>query len=81
MISLMIGEYCDSIPSSQISSSNHLFIHFHSDSANAGPGFKLEYNTTSKSLGYFVSRAKIRTYELEFFKATGNHKCKIITYT
>ena len=45
----IIGEYCVSTPSSQISSSNHLFIHFYSDSAYTGPGFKLEYTATSKA--------------------------------
>ena len=42
--------YCgDSLPSSQISSRNHLFIYFHSDRLNTGTGFKLEYNATSKN--------------------------------
>ena len=58
MTSPMIGEYCDSLPSSLISSSNHLFFHFNSDYYGTGAGFKLEYNATSKSLGHFVSRAK-----------------------
>ena len=60
MISPIIGEYCDSTPSSKISSSNRLFIHFHSDWSGTGSGFKLEYNATSKNpykvdiLFYFV---------------------------
>ena len=42
--------YCgDSLPPSQISSSNQLFFHFQSDSENTGTGFKLEYNATSKN--------------------------------
>ena len=47
----MLGNpYCgDSLPPSQISSSNHLFFHFHSDHKTTETGFKLEYNATSKS--------------------------------
>ena len=47
----MFGDpYCgDSLPPSQISSSNQLFFHFHSDFFNTGTGFKLEYNATSKN--------------------------------
>ena len=42
--------YCgDSLPPSNISSSNHLFILFHSDHLYTGTGFKLEYNATSKN--------------------------------
>ena len=59
MTSPMIGEYCDSLPSSLISSSNRLFIRFYSDFSFTGTGFKLQYNATSKSLGHFVS-AKLR---------------------
>ena len=49
--SLMLGNpYCgNSLPPSQISSSNQLFIHFHSDGSDTGNGFKLEYNETSKN--------------------------------
>ena len=49
--STMLGNtHCgDSLPPSQISSSNHLFIHFHSDQDITGTGFKLEYNATSKN--------------------------------
>ena len=39
----------DSLPPSQISSSNHLVIHFHSDQLYTKTGFKLEYNATSKN--------------------------------
>ena len=48
----MLGiPYCGkSLPPSQISSSNQLFIHFHSDEFNTGTGFKLEYNA-SKNQG------------------------------
>ena len=49
MTSPIIGEYCDSTPSSKISSSNRLFIHFHSDFSGTESGFKLEYNATSKN--------------------------------
>ena len=49
MTSPIFGEYCDSTPSSQISSSNHLFFHFHSNFAGTATGFKLEYNATSKN--------------------------------
>ena len=42
--------YCgDSLPPSQISSTNQLFFHFHSGFLNTGTGFKLEYNATSKN--------------------------------
>ena len=44
------GPYCgDSLPPSQISSSNHLFMHFHSNHYYTKTGFKLEYNATSKN--------------------------------
>ena len=48
----MLGNpYCgDSLPPSQTSSSNHLFLHFHSDSSGTGTGFKLEYSATSKNV-------------------------------
>ena len=39
----------DSLPPSQISSSNQLFFHFHSDGAMTASGFKLEYNAASKN--------------------------------
>ena len=47
----MLGKpYCgDSLPPSQISSSNHLFFHFKSDASATYKGFKLEYNVTSKN--------------------------------
>ena len=42
--------YCgNSLPPSQISSSNHLFFHFRSDYSTNEKGFKLEYNVTSKN--------------------------------
>ena len=46
----MLGNpYCgDSLPPSQISSSNQIFIHFYSNHLYTGTGFKLEYNATSK---------------------------------
>ena len=46
----MLGNpYCgDSLPPSQISSSNHLFFHFHSNYGIAGTGFKIEYYPTRK---------------------------------
>ena len=49
MASPKIAEYCDSTPSSQISSRNHLFFHFHSNYHASATGFKLEYNPTSKN--------------------------------
>ena len=47
----MVGNpYCgETLPPSQISSSNQLFIHFHSDSYYTGTGFKLEFNAASKN--------------------------------
>ena len=47
----MLGNpYCgDSLPPSQISSSNQLFFHFHSNYGGTATGFKLEYNATSKN--------------------------------
>ena len=64
----MLGHlYCgDSLPASQISSSNHLFIHFRSDESGTGTGFKLEYNATSK---HYVLRARKRTKK---FGESGN---------
>ena len=42
--------YCGvTLPPSLISSSNHLFISFHSNHDSTGTGFKLEYSATSKS--------------------------------
>ena len=47
---MLADPYCgEFLPPSQISSSNHLFIHFHSDLSITGTGFKLEYNATSKN--------------------------------
>ena len=56
----MLGNpYCgDSLPPSQISSSNQLFFHFYSNGYGTSTGFKLEYNAKSKNLGQFVSRVK-----------------------
>ena len=49
-ISPILDTYCvDSLPPSQISSSNHLFFHFQSDFIETGTGFKLEYNALSKN--------------------------------
>ena len=47
----MLGNpYCgDSLPPSQITSSNQLLFHFHSDEEYTATGFKLEYNATSKN--------------------------------
>ena len=48
--SMLGNSYCgDSLPPSQISSSNQLFIHFHSDEFDTGTGFKLKYNATSNN--------------------------------
>ena len=42
--------YCgNSLPPSQISSSNQLLFHFHSDEWGTATGFKLAYNATSKN--------------------------------
>ena len=47
---MLAGPYCgDSLPPSQISSTNQLFFHFHSGFLDTGTGFKLEYNATSKN--------------------------------
>jgi cubilin len=41
----MMGKYCGtSIPPSQVSSSNEVFIHFHSDWSATKSGFEMEYN-------------------------------------
>ena len=54
-----LGKYCGySLPGSQISSSNHLFIHFQSDRLGTETGFKLEYNATSKN-SYKIDHSKI----------------------
>ena len=45
----MMGQYCgNSIPPSQVSSSNEALIQFQSDGILTYPGFKMEYNPTSK---------------------------------
>ena len=45
----MMGEYCGaSIPPSDVSSSNKIFIHFQSDPYYNQNGFKMEYNPTGK---------------------------------
>ena len=47
---MLENQYCgDSLPPSQISSSNQLFFHFHSNFIVTATGFKLEYNATSKN--------------------------------
>ena len=58
----MLGNpYCgDSLPPSQISSSNGLFIHFQSNYMITRTGFKLEYNATSKNPN------KIDNFEIVF---------------
>ena len=41
----MMGKYCgDSIPPSQVSSSNDVLIHFQSNGFATRAGFKMEYN-------------------------------------
>ena len=41
----MMGKYCGiSIPPSQVSSSNEVLIHFHSDWSETKGGFQMEYN-------------------------------------
>ena len=43
----MMGKYCgDSIPSSHVSSSNEILVHFQSDGSVTSAGFKMEYNPT-----------------------------------
>ena len=43
--SSMLGRYCGSaLPPNLISSTNNMFIHFHSDEHSTGNGFNLEYN-------------------------------------
>ena len=45
----MMGMYCgDSIPPSQVSSSNEVLIHFQSDGTGTGAGFQVKYNPTGK---------------------------------
>ena len=47
---MLAKPYCGvTLPPSQLSSSNHLFFHFHSSAVNTGTGFKFEYNATSKN--------------------------------
>ena len=53
------GPYCgDSLPPSNISSSNRLLLYFQSDKIVTETGFKLEYNATSKN-SYKVGNCKI----------------------
>ena len=56
----ILGKYCGtSIPPSHISSSNMIYIHFHSDGSIEGlleydyTGFKLEYHLSGKKYSYF----------------------------
>ena len=45
----MLGLYCgDLIPTTHISSGNAIFIHFQTNVIGTGPGFKMEYQATSK---------------------------------
>jgi hypothetical protein len=48
---MMMGRYCgDSIPSSHVSSSNEMLIHFETKSYNSNDnGFKMEYNPIGKT--------------------------------
>ena len=47
----MIGKYCgDSLPSSEVSSTNKVFIHFKTDGSSTRQGFKLEYHPNSKHI-------------------------------
>ena len=49
--SYMTGKYCgDSIPTSHVSSSNEVFIHFLSDQSGTYGGFKMEYNPIGKQI-------------------------------
>ena len=60
----MMGMYCgDSIPPSQVSSSNEVLIHFQSDGTGTGAGFQVKYNPTGKqdtsilnNTGYHIAR-------------------------
>ena len=57
----MIGKYCgDSIPSSHISSSNKILIHFKTNYYdNSDSGFKLEYNPKGESSGSTTTTSSI----------------------
>ena len=57
----MIGKYCgDSIPSSHISSSNKILIHFKTNyHDNSDSGFKLEYNPKGESSGSTTTTSSI----------------------
>ena len=61
-VSPILGKYCGaSIPQSQISSSNEIFIHFESDGSITETGFKLEYNPIGKWLPkatFFICKVK-----------------------
>ena len=65
----MLGRYCgDSLPPSQISSSNQLFLHFQSSSTYTATGFKLEYNATSKNHCTLMEKfCQINIYSFLFF--------------
>ena len=83
----IVGDpYCgDSLPPNQISSSNRVFIHFHSNHFGTATGFKLEYNATSKNhCTLFRSEyewpkdkadSRLTTMAVSEFKL--EHKCKI----
>ena len=46
--SVKVGEFCDSMPSSFITTSNEAFIHFETNHVYTDTGFKLEYEPESK---------------------------------
>ena len=65
---MLENPYCgDSLPPSQISSSNELFFHFQSDEGFTGTGFKLEYNATSKNLYKVDFLKQCRKIQQPFF--------------
>ena len=71
----MLGNsYCGGfLPPSRISSSNHLFFHFHTNDRDTETGFQLEYNATSKNyiqsrfLVTFCQKLRKRILKSKFF--------------
>ena len=65
--SMLANPYCGySIPSDHVSSSNKIFIHFHSDSSITRSGFKMKYNPTGKQNKSILYNTYL--YVLRFFK-------------
>ena len=59
MTSPIIGEYCDSIPSTIVTTSNEVFIRFQTNAVYTEAGWKMEYNAIS-NLDDQITRTRSR---------------------